>query len=425
MIGGKACSTYGAGYVTTCHRDHIHFSFSWAGANRKTSYFTGSVPCPNPTVQPAFTAAMPINMTAVPVTPSRVFSTLSGAGACRLQPKGRLDVKVTGVGGVPSTGVGAVALNITGVKPTGAATYFSVFPAGTPGAGTSALNIPANGTTSALVVVPVGSDGRVSIRNGAAPVDVIVDVVAYFTTATTGSRYTSTPEQRILDTRQSTILVAGERRKVQVGGAFGVPANATGVLVNVTSSGSTGNGNIALAPTFGPVVASATLVYRTADTIANRAVAKLAADGSLEVYSSNQTHVQIDLLGWFAPGTTGLRYNPVLPGKILDTRNGLGGVPTLSGGVPADVAVAGQGGIPADAHSVVATLTVIAPTAATSATMWAAGDAKPSASDITVPQGVTRDALVSRELSDVNGKASLAVGAGSANAVLSVLGYFR
>ncbi len=206
MVGGKACSTLGSTYKTTCHRDHIHTSFSWNGANKKTSFFTGAVACPTPAAQPAFTAAMPVNLTSVPIAPARLLNTLSGAGACRLMPRGQLDVSVTGVGGVPSTGVGAVALNITGVKPKGV-TYLSAFPAGTAWPGTSSVNIASAATTAALVVVPVGSNGRVSIRNGAAPVDVIVDVVGYFATSA-GSTYSTVAEQKVLDTHDTTILVA-------------------------------------------------------------------------------------------------------------------------------------------------------------------------------------------------------------------------
>ncbi|MFI5954766.1 peptidoglycan-binding protein [Cryptosporangium sp. NPDC051539] len=32
-----------AGMDTTCHRDHVHFSLSWAGAMKRTSFWTGSV----------------------------------------------------------------------------------------------------------------------------------------------------------------------------------------------------------------------------------------------------------------------------------------------------------------------------------------------------------------------------------------------
>ena len=35
------------GNKTTNHRDHIHFSFSWNGALRASSYWTGESPAPN------------------------------------------------------------------------------------------------------------------------------------------------------------------------------------------------------------------------------------------------------------------------------------------------------------------------------------------------------------------------------------------
>ncbi len=89
MMGGKACSTLGSTYKTACHRDHIHTSFSWNGANKKTSFFTGNVPCPTP-AGPARLHRRDADQ------PDRrpgdagagVLDTLSGAGACRLQPEG-------------------------------------------------------------------------------------------------------------------------------------------------------------------------------------------------------------------------------------------------------------------------------------------------------------------------------------------------
>ena len=314
MMGGKACSTLGASYKTACHRDHIHTSFSWNGANKKTSFFTGNVPCPMPAAQPAFTAAMPINLTAVPVTPTRVFSTLTGPGACRLQPKGVLDVKVTGLGGVPSTGVGAVALNLTAVRAT-AATYLSAYPTGTAFPSNSSVNVAAGGTSAGMVIVPVGSNGRVSIRSSHAPVDVNVDVVGYFTTAATGSTYSVSAKQKVVDTRDTTVMAAKERRKILVAGQFGVPADATGVLVNVTGASTGTAGNVGLSPAYGTVVGTSTVYFGTGQSVANRALVALAPDGTIEVYASSQSHVRIDLVGWFGTGGQNLRYNPVLPGQ--------------------------------------------------------------------------------------------------------------
>ena len=35
------------GYDASCHRDHIHFSLSWAGAQGRTSFWTRSVAAPD------------------------------------------------------------------------------------------------------------------------------------------------------------------------------------------------------------------------------------------------------------------------------------------------------------------------------------------------------------------------------------------
>ena len=424
MLGGKACSTLGASYKTSCHRDHIHTSFSWAGANKKTSYFTGMVACPTPATQPAFTAALPVNMSSAPIAPARLLDTRKGTGACRLAPKGTLDVKVTGVGGVPSTGVGAVALNIVGLVPTGP-TFLSVYPAGTVWNGSSSLNVPAKVAADTMVIVPVGSNGMVTIRNNNYPIDVIADVVGYFTTASTGTTYSTVDQQNVLDTHQTSIMAAGERRVLPIAGHYGVPVGATGVLVNVTSSGSIKGGYVTVAPSIGPVVTSSTLNYAKTDTAANRAITLLSSDGSIEVLASTQSHLRVDVLGWFGSGGQGLRYNPVLPTKILDTRNGTGGVATLVGGVTADVSVTGRGGIPTDAHSLVGSLTLVKPTARTNVSMWAAGDAQPAGPDVSVPAGTVREFLATPELSGDDGQAALEVDTGSSNAVLYVLGYFR
>ncbi|MEZ5135808.1 MAG: hypothetical protein R2699_12320 [Acidimicrobiales bacterium] len=84
------------------------------------------------------------------------------------------EVKVTGVGGVPSTGVSAVVLNVTATGPT-AASHLSVYPKpprstlyddqGSFGAGTipsaSNLNVVAGQTVPNLVVARVGAGGKV------------------------------------------------------------------------------------------------------------------------------------------------------------------------------------------------------------------------------------------------------------------------
>ncbi len=425
MLSGKACSTLGSGYTTACHRDHIHFSFSWAGALKKTSYFTGMVACPEPSAVPAFTQAMPTELLAVPITPYRLLDTRVAPNACRLAPSGHLDVKVTGVGGVPSTGVGAVVLNVTGVKPTGGTTYLSAFPAGTVWAGTSSVNVAKLGNAAALVTVPVGSGGKVSIRNGTAPVDLVVDVVGYFTHDIAGSPFTPMDARRVLDTRLSQIMPARGKLTVPIRGSYGVPATARGVLVNVTTTGGTQAGYVTVAPTVGTAPSTSSVNYAAKDTVANRAVSLLSPDGSLDVYADTSTHVILDIVGWFGTGGDDLRYNALKPARILDTRNGNGELGPLQGQAVSVLDVTGRGGVPADAESVLATFTITGPTWSTFATAWPDSQAQPGTSDLNVQRGGTRANLIAPELSTATGSAALTIHSGSANAVLDVLGYFR
>ncbi|MFE6848118.1 hypothetical protein [Streptomyces sp. NPDC057686] len=80
--------------------------------------------------------------------------------------------------GIPA-GVSAVALNVTVTNPREAG-HLTVFPSGQTAPTTSNLNFTAGQTIANSVIVPVGADGKIDVRNGAwAGTDVIVDVVGY------------------------------------------------------------------------------------------------------------------------------------------------------------------------------------------------------------------------------------------------------
>jgi hypothetical protein len=410
-------------YDTTCHRNHVHMSFSWEGAYANTSFFTGRVrvPCAPAAPLARFTAALGSGMRAVPLAPQRLLDTRSGASACRLPARGRYDLKVTGVGGVPAKGVGAVVVNLTGTKPAGD-TFLSAYPAGTTWPGNSSVNVPAAGDAGALVVVPVGTDGRISILNAGRPVDVIVDVVGYFATDGSGAAHTAVAPERALDSRKTVPFAGREKRTVTLAGKYGVPRTATGVLVNVTSTRSKRAGFVTVAPSIKSRPRSSTVNFAAKDTVANRALVQLSPGGSIDAYASTATHVVIDVVGWFGAGGDGLTYTALPPRRILDTRNGTGGLKPLRAGTAGRLVVAGVGGVPTDAKGVVATLTVTKPSSSTHATAWASGTT-PGTSDVNVPVGGTRANLVSTGASE--GAVRLTIGAGSADAVADVLGYYR
>jgi hypothetical protein len=116
-----------------------------------------------------------------PVTPSRILDTRVGNGAPAgpLGAAATLPLQVTGVGGVPVSGVAAVVLNVTVAGPT-AQSFLTVFPAGESRPNASNLFFVAGQVVPGLVVAKVGVGGTVSIFNDAGTTHVIADVAGWF-----------------------------------------------------------------------------------------------------------------------------------------------------------------------------------------------------------------------------------------------------
>ena len=179
-------------FDTFCHRNHVHVSFTWDGALRRTSYYTGFVGCPapapavpayptspvlgTPTPAPAGTPAAPV---ALP--PTTLLRTKAGvgtpAGPCRVHPDVRLDLPVLGLGGVPPTGVAAVVLRVTVVRPD-AVPVLHAWPADGSSAPVEAVTLDPTGRT-AEVTVPVGPTGAVSLQLAGAMAHLRADVLGY------------------------------------------------------------------------------------------------------------------------------------------------------------------------------------------------------------------------------------------------------
>ena len=114
------------------------------------------------------------------LAPARVLDTRSGVGAptARVAGQATLPLQLSGRGGVPTTGVSAVVVNVTAVNPQTAG-YFTVYgPGDRPLA--SNLNFGAGTVVPNLVIVPVAGNGTISIFNGGGgATDVVADVTGY------------------------------------------------------------------------------------------------------------------------------------------------------------------------------------------------------------------------------------------------------
>ena len=142
----------------------------------------GAVVAVSAAADPMTSAASPESF--VPLTPARVLDTRGGARVGNAAGTGAPYVlKVLGQGGVPSSGVGAVALNVTVTlteSPTIGGGYVTVYPCGTrPDA--SNLNFVGGQTIPNSVIAPVSAAGEVCFYvYGTA--HLIADVSGYFPT---------------------------------------------------------------------------------------------------------------------------------------------------------------------------------------------------------------------------------------------------
>ncbi len=129
-------------------------------------------------------------------TPARVCDTLLGTATCAKAPVESGQVLNTGVAGIdgipPDTGGAgsptAIVANVTAVAAT-KATFVTVYPGPLSQArpGASDLNAGAGTVSTNLVVVGVGSDGTINLFNDVGTVNLIVDVLGYYSSGTAAS----------------------------------------------------------------------------------------------------------------------------------------------------------------------------------------------------------------------------------------------
>ena len=236
------------------------------------------------------------------LTPARILDTRLAdnpvqAGADR-------SVRVLGIGGVPAGDVSSVAVLVTALGAS-ADMDLQTYPTGSrPAERTSTLNLTRGATVSNLALLPVGSDGSISLSVSQRSVSVVLDVVGWYRNdgaSTTNGRLTPLTPTRLYDTRASdSPLLAGGDRAVQVAGLAGVPSAARSVLVNVTSTGATQPADVETYPSGDkPSPRTSVLNVVRGQTAAVLVQARLGADGKIVLSSSaGSMGVVLDVLGW-------------------------------------------------------------------------------------------------------------------------------
>ena len=251
--------------------------------------------------------------------PARLADTRSGLGGVpvgRIGSHGghgsRFAVPVLGRVGVPTTGIAAVALNITVTDSFAddAGGHLSVHPCDIATPDVSTLNFVTGQTVANAAIVPVAADGRVCIAvRGLA--NVIVDLV---TAVPTGGGFIPVDPARIVDTRSGiggapiTRIGDGTTLRVPVTGRAGLPTTGiSAVSINITAATTTApdtGGYITAHPCGTTPPNVSTLNFTTGQTIANAAIVPVAPDGTICITATGRTDIIIDLNGAFTDGST-------------------------------------------------------------------------------------------------------------------------
>ena len=328
----------------------------------------------------------------VPLAPMRLLDTRTGTGGHTGPVAGRhsVDVSVTGVAGIPSTGVAAVVLNVTATAPS-AGGYVTVYPTGAPLPTASSLNYAKGQTIANQVVSGVGSGGKVRLYTYSTT-HLIADVAGYYPTG--GGYEALAAPSRIVDTRSglgAPKAPIGSRHTlaVQVSGKAGVPADAAAVVLNVTATGSSSGGYLTVFPAGAARSTASNINYTKGQTIAGMVLARLGTGGKVDVYAYGATHIVVDVQGWIPSGAD---YTPLAaPSRFLDTRTFTGGHRgAVVGGHTITLQVAGKGGIPAGGvGAVMLNVTATGSTKGGYATVYPSGTSRPTASNLNYGAGAT------------------------------------
>lgn len=404
-----------------------------------------------PTAAVTFVAGMQYH----PVNPVRVLDTRGApfgpigtcnAGSCggALGAGGVKNVQVTGVAGVPNDGsVQAVVLNVT-VDQNTAPSFLTVYPTGGTVPNASNLNFLAGQTVPNLVVVKVGSLGRVTAYNNQGSTHVIFDLAGYYSLPANdlGGLYRPVVPARVLDTRPAK-LGQGQTLDLAVAGHGGVPVSgASAVVLNLTVEGPTKNTFLTVYPKGTARPNASNLNVVAGETRPNRVVVPLGTDAaSVTIYNDQgSVAVIVDVNGYFTDSSNASvlgGYTPLPPARVLDTRGApfgpIGSCAAACASVPAHgtlkLHVAGFGGVPAfnsspAPTSVVLNVTVDGPTQPSFLTVYPSDAALPGASDLNFLSNQTIPNLVVVKLDPSDGTVTVYNDQGSVNVIVDVEGYF-
>jgi len=242
----------------------------------------------------------------VTLTPSRVINTRpTGKIGNRTGTADPMIFNVYGQGGLPSSGIDAVVLNVTAVDPEvgNEGGFLTVYPCASGRPDASNLNFVTRQIIANTVIAPVDGDGNICFYSYG-QTHVLADVSGYFPS---GSSLRTLTPSRVINTRPTDKI--GDRTGTadplifNVYGKGGLPSSGIdAVLLNVTAvDPEVGNegGFLTVYPCASGRPDASNLNFTPRQIIANTVVAPVDPSGNICIYSYGQTHVLADVSGYF------------------------------------------------------------------------------------------------------------------------------
>ena len=333
----------------------------------------------------------------VPVTPCRVADTRENLGAFGLPALAANAARSFALPqrcGLPSNAA-AYSLNVT-VVPQGPLGYITLWPTGAAQPFVSTLNSVDGRAKANAALVPAGTAGAISVFATNAT-HLVLDINGYFIDPVSNAQalafYPLTP-CRIADTRNPAGLLGGpaiaanaSRDFPVISSSCGVPANAQAYSMNATVVPSGPLGYLTLWPTGQTQPFVSTLNAITGAVVANAAIVPAGTNGSISAFVSNQSHLVLDINGYFAPpgAANAQRFFAVTPCRLLDTREAAGefGGPVLAAGQARSYRLPlASCGLPGAAAAFSLNATVVPTAALGFLTLWPTGSAQPNVSTL-------------------------------------------
>ena len=165
-----------------------------------------------------------------------------------------------------------------------------------------------------------------------------------------------------------------------------MPASAQAYALNFAAVPPGPLGFLTAWPTGQPQPTVASLNDPTGTVAANAVVVPAGSNGAVDVFTTDNTDLVIDMNGYFAPpGPGGLSLYNLSPCRVLDTRLPAGSAP-FSGS--RDVNVVGSScNVPATAQAYIFSATVVPPGPLGFLTLWPQGQPRPLAATLNASDG--------------------------------------